>query len=197
MSELPALRPPDEEPRPEGEARAGRAAGRRAGACSGSLRGSPRATRCSRCSRGEGVGPSPSSWRSSAATSPVACSNAPSGTEDAGVERGRCVVPVPGAFELPLAAIALAKTRPVRLHRRARVCDPRRDPALRVRRRRGGEQASARSDRDRRPGLLRRADDGFGRAGPRSPDRPGRRRRPERAPREWPTSSRRSVRRPR
>ena len=52
-----------------------------------------------------------------------------------GVDRDAVtVMPVPGAFELPLAAMALAKTRRFALHRRARLRDPRRHAALRLRR---------------------------------------------------------------
>ena len=47
------------------------------------------------------------------------------------------VIPAPGAFELPLAAMALAKTRRYSLHRGTRRRRSGRDAALRVHRKRG------------------------------------------------------------
>jgi len=49
-------------------------------------------------------------------------------------------MPVPGAFELPLAAMALSKSRSLQLRRRARLRDQGRDASLRLRRRRGGQR---------------------------------------------------------
>ena len=67
------------------------------------------------------------------------------------------VMPVPGAFELPLAAMALAKTRRfaciVALGCVIRGDTPHFDYVVV----RGSERAAARRDRDRRPGRLRRA----------------------------------------
>ena len=86
------------------------------------------------------------------------------------------IMPVPGAFELPLAAMALAKTRRyacvVALGAIVRGETPHFDYVA-------AEAASgppARGDRDRRPGRLRRAHRRHRRAG-RGADRPGRRRR--------------------
>ena len=55
---------------------------------------------------------------------------------------------VPGSFELPQAAQALARDRPLRRHRLRGRGDPGRDPALRVRRARGRPRASAASALD-------------------------------------------------
>ena len=76
--------------------------------------------------------------------------------EEAGVARERIdVIMVPGAFELPLGAMALAKTQAVLLRRRARMRHPRGDPAFRLRRGRGGERPAAGRAGDGRPGRLR------------------------------------------
>ena len=65
------------------------------------------------------------------------------------------IMVVPGAFELPLAATALAEDPALRLHRRAGLRHPRRYAALRLRLERGCERTAARRPRDRRPGLVR------------------------------------------
>ena len=78
--------------------------------------------------------------------------------DEAGVARDAIlVVPVPGAFELPLAAMALAKTRRYSCVVALGGGDPRRDAAFRLRRERGGERASAGGNRDGRAGLVRPA----------------------------------------
>ena len=71
------------------------------------------ATPCSRARRPATAARSRSSSRASTAASRTGCSHARSTTlEEAGVAPDAVtVVPVPGAFELPLAAMALAKTR--------------------------------------------------------------------------------------
>ena len=87
--------------------------------------------------------------------------------EPRGVDAGSItVMPVPGAFELPHRRDGAREDATVRLHRRARLRDPRRHAALRLRRERGGVRAPARRDRDRRAGVVRRAD-----ARPRRPGR--------------------------
>ena len=84
------------------------------------------------------------------------------------------VMAVPGAFELPLGAMALAKTRRYSCIV-ALGCVIRGETlALRVHLRRGGLRASAGSARDGRPGRLRRAYGGQRRTG-RGPHRQGRR----------------------
>ena len=81
--------------------------------------------------------------------------------------RSRDVMPVPGAFELPLAAMALAKTRRyaciVALGCVIRGETPHFDFVAE----RGGERAPARGARDRRPGRVRRPHDRHARAGAR------------------------------
>ena len=77
---------------------------------------------------------------------------------------------------------------PLRLHRRARLRHPRRHAALRLRLERGRQRPSARRDRDRGPGRVRRAHA--------RPGRPGRQPGRARAPRpcapasRWPICSR-------
>ncbi len=75
------------------------------------------------------------------------------------------IVPVPGAFELPLTALALAKTRRLRVRRRAWLHHPGGDAALRSHRERGGERAPTGGDRDGHPGRVRRDHDRDARAG--------------------------------
>ena len=76
----------------------------------------------------------------------------------------------------------------VRLHRRARLRDPRRHAALRLRRGRGRLGAPARRDRDGRPGRVRRA---HARAASTRPRRASRRAPRRSGPRSrWPTCSR-------
>ncbi len=89
-------------------------------------------------------------------------------------------LPVPGAFELPLAAMALAKTRRYACVVALGAIVRGETPALRLRRGRGRLGPPAGGDRDRRSGRVRRAHRRHGRAG-RGEDRPGRRRRPHRA----------------
>ena len=125
--------------------------------------------------------PSASSSAASTATSRRSCSTGALGElEDAGVAREAItIMPVPGAFELPLAAMALAKTRRyaciVALGCVIRGDTPHFDFVA-------GEAASrapARGARDRRPGLVRRPHARDRRAGRRA-DREGRRGRPHR-----------------
>ena len=90
------------------------------------------------------------------------------------------VMPVPGAFELPLAAMALAKTRRFACVVALGCVIRGRDAALRLHRGRGGERPAARRARDRRAGRVRRAHVRDGRAG-RGADRAGGRGRARRA----------------
>src|SRR4029077_9556381 len=100
------------------------------------------------------------------------------------------VMPVPGAFELPIGAMALPETPRYRGRaRRDAPPLPVRDPPglrrpggngpLRLRRRRGGVRPAARGARDGRPGGVRRAHRGLHRAGG-GADRQGRGRRARR-----------------
>ncbi len=75
------------------------------------------------------------------------------------------VMPVPGAFELPIAAMALAKTRRYACIVATRRDRPRRHAALRLRRLRMRVRLAARRDRDRCSGRLRRPDRRQRRAG--------------------------------
>ena len=112
MSELPALRPPDEEPRPEEqdheqdepqEPEQEHAPGRFE---------VPSGYEVLTGSRGEGRAVAVVVAKFNGDVTSRLLERALEELEEAGVEREAVtIVPVPGAFELPLAAIALAKSR--------------------------------------------------------------------------------------
>ena len=95
--------------------------------------------------------------------------------EEAGVAQDSVtIVPVPGAFELPLAAMALAKTRRYACVVALGAVVRGETPHFEYRLGRGGLRAAAGGDRDRRARGVRRSHHGHGRAG-RGADRPRRR----------------------
>ena len=71
---------------------------------------------------------------------------------------GRGATTCPGAFELPLAALYLARDRPLRGRRLPRRGDPRRDRPLRLRLHRGRARDPGRAAAHRRAVRVRRAD---------------------------------------
>ena len=101
---------------------------------------------------------------------------AAAGVPRSGSRSCRC----PGAFELPIGAMALAKTRRYSCVIALGCVIRGETAALRLRRGRGGLGPPARRARDRRAGRLRRAHRGHARAG-RGAGRQGRRRRARRA----------------
>ena len=113
MSELPALRPPDEEPRPEEqEHEQGEPQEQEQEHAPGRF-DVPSGYKVLTGSRGEGrraVAVVVAKFNGDVTSRLL--ERALEALEDAGVEREAVtIVPVPGAFELPLAAIALAKSR--------------------------------------------------------------------------------------
>ena len=82
-------------------------------ACRRRARHSGRGTGCSRASRAASGAASASSSRASTGRSSNGCSRprSRSSSRPASTSEAITVMPVPGAFELPLAAMALAKTR--------------------------------------------------------------------------------------
>ena len=155
---------------------------------------SPTAPRCSRARRTATVAPSRSSSASSTARSPATLlDSAMLALDEAGRRARRCPGHAgSGRVRAAARGDGAREDAPLLLRRRARLRDPRRDAALRLRRRRGGEWAPAGRDRDRRAGLVRRCSRATRPSRPRSASSaaPGRR-----APRSrWPTRSRSSRR---
>ena len=149
---------------------------------------------CSRARRGASAVPSASSSAASTATSPAGCSSPRSTSSSAaGSTRLDHGDARPGRIRAADRRDGAREDAPVRLHRRARLRDPRRHAAFRLRRQRGGLRAPARRDRDGRPRGVRRAHPrppGSGGAALRQGRRGGAARRSR-----WPTCSRTSEQR--